>query len=170
MLFLLLYLYYLVIYIIWQLFYQLSVNFVILNILFSCWVLDLLNPERLFHLILTIDCQACVQNSPYYLFYLIRIHFRFSFLLTIQHIMNTLGIFDILEYPWSFIIYNISIISLFGLHSMVLNEIAFNLLCGEIQSNLDLRALVVSFKKSLISRTSLKSNLKHRSTSIFRKE
>ena len=35
-----------------------------------------------------------------------------------------------------------------------------------LQSNLNLRALVVSFKKSLIRRTSLKSNLKHRSTSI----
>ena len=35
-----------------------------------------------------------------------------------------------------------------------------------VQTNLNLRALVVSFKKSLISRTSLKSNSKHRSTSI----
>jgi hypothetical protein len=40
----------------------------------------------------------------------------------------------------------------------------------KLQSNLNLRALVVSFGKSLISRTSLKSNLKHRSTSILRKE
>jgi hypothetical protein len=42
---------------------------------------------------------------------------------------------------------------------------------SKLQSNLNLRALVVSFKKSLISRTSLKSNLKHIiSTSILRKE
>jgi hypothetical protein len=77
--------------------------------LLSCWVLDLLNPERLFYLFLTTDCQTCVQNSPY-LFYLIRMCFRF-FLLMIQHIMNTFSIFDILEYPWLFTIYNIFIIS-----------------------------------------------------------
>ena len=91
MLFLLLYLYYLAVVLS-------TVSYsVILNILLNCWVLDLLNPERLFNLFLTTDCQTCIQNSPY-LFYLIRMYFRF-FLLMIQHIMNTLSIFDILENP-----------------------------------------------------------------------
>jgi hypothetical protein len=41
---------------------------------------------------------------------------------------------------------------------------------GSIQSNLNLRAPVVSFKKPLISETSHKSNLKHRLTSILEKK
>ena len=72
--------------------------FVILNIFLSCWVLDLLNPELLFNLILTTSCQTCVQNSPY-LLYLVRMYILGFFLLMIQHVMNILGIFDILEYP-----------------------------------------------------------------------
>ena len=44
--------------------------------------------------------------------------------------MNTLNIFDTLEYPWLFMVYIHNL--LFELHDMVLNELAFNLLCGEI--------------------------------------
>jgi hypothetical protein len=40
----------------------------------------------------------------------------------------------------------------------------------EVQSNLNLRASVISCTESLLSRASLKSNLKHRSTSILRRE
>ena len=48
--------------------------------------------------------------------------------------MNTLNIFDILECPWLFMIYIRNL--LFELHDMVLNEMAFNLLCGEILPSL----------------------------------
>ena len=44
--------------------------------------------------------------------------------------MNTLGIFDTLEYPWLFMVYIHNL--LFELHGMVSNEMTFNLLCGEI--------------------------------------
>ena len=48
----------------------------------------------------------------------------------IQHIMNTLDIFDTLEYPWLFTVYIHNL--LFELHGMASKDMAFNLLCGEI--------------------------------------
>ena len=44
--------------------------------------------------------------------------------------MNTLDIFNILEYPWLYIVYIHNL--LFELHGIVSNVMAFNLLCGEI--------------------------------------
>ena len=48
--------------------------------------------------------------------------------------MNPLDIFfDTLEYPWLFMVYIHNL--LFEFHGMVSNEMAFNLLCGEILSS-----------------------------------
>lgn len=48
----------------------------------------------------------------------------------VQHNINTLDIFDILEYPWLVIVYIYNI--LVELHGIVSNEMTFNSLCREI--------------------------------------
>ena len=65
---------------------------------------------------------------------LIDSHKTFMFFLFIiqDNIMNTLGIFDTLEYPWLFMVYIHNNLFLFELNGMVSNEMAFNLLCGEL--------------------------------------
>jgi hypothetical protein len=68
------------------------------------------------------------SERPSYLFYLIRMYFRFFLL---NRIVNTLDIFDILEYP--LVINALDIHNLLSrLHGIVSNEMTFNLLCDYV--------------------------------------
>ena len=73
------------------------------------------------------------MRSEQPLFYLISMKLLGFYLFIIQHTVNTLDIFDTLEYPWLFMVYIHNI--LFELHGIVSNEMAFNLLCEEILSS-----------------------------------